>query len=94
MSAFLQALEPLVSWLAPMVGRLTPLLTPLFGPGDLELGVPQALLLLPLPVLVWGLLPPYREAVESVRGWARRSRASPAPPRTGSFRRRARWPRG
>ena len=67
MSALLQALEPLVSWLGPIVSRLTPLLTPLFGPGDLELGVPQALLLLPLPVFVWALLPPYREAVESVR---------------------------
>lgn len=67
MSALLDALAPIVAWTAPLVARLSPALAPLFGPGDLELALPQALLVVPLPLLVWALLPPYREPVASVR---------------------------
>jgi Ca-activated chloride channel family protein len=62
-----QALGPLGPWLAALPGHLTPLLVPFLGPGDLELGWGPALLALPLPLLVWWLLPAYRERVESVR---------------------------
>lgn len=37
------------------------------GPGDLELALPAALLVLPAPLLVYWLLPPYRERQASVR---------------------------
>ncbi len=67
MNGALQALEPPAAWLQSLLGRLTPLLAPLFGPGDLELGWPLALLALPLPILVWLLLPAHRERFESVR---------------------------
>jgi len=49
-------LAPLSSWLLPLMGE-----------GELELGVPWALLALPLPLLVWWLLPPHRERQLSVR---------------------------
>jgi Ca-activated chloride channel family protein len=67
MSELPQALEPLTAWLRWLAARLTPLLVPIFGPGDLELGLPQALFILPLPLLVWWLLPEYQRRVEAVR---------------------------
>lgn len=67
MSTLADALEPLMAWLQSLLALLTPHLVPFFGPGDLELGWPLALLFLPLPLLVWLLLPAYRESVESVR---------------------------
>jgi Ca-activated chloride channel family protein len=67
MNELLQALDTAHGWLPVLLARLTQVLVPFFGPGDLELAVPQALFLLPLPALVWALLPPYRERVESVR---------------------------
>jgi Ca-activated chloride channel homolog len=66
-SSWQEALAPLAAWLQSLAGRLTPLLAPVFGPGDLELSWPLALLAFPLPLLVWSLLPAYRERVESVR---------------------------
>jgi len=67
MNGALPALDPVAAWLQSLLGRLTPLLAPLYGPGDLELGWPLALLALPLPILVWLLLPAHRERFESVR---------------------------
>ena len=67
MNDLLQAFDTAHGWLPVLLARLTQVLVPFFGPGDLELAVPQALFLLPLPALVWALLPPYRERVESVR---------------------------
>lgn len=61
------ALERLASLVQALVGQLGTRLAPLLGPGDLELAWPAALFLLPLPILAWALLPPYRERVESVR---------------------------
>jgi Ca-activated chloride channel family protein len=67
MNGPLQVLEQLAAWLQALLARLTPLLAPLFGPGDLDLGWPAALLALPLPVLTWWLLPAHRERLELVR---------------------------
>ncbi len=60
-------LERLTSLVQALAGQLTARLAPFLGPGDLELAWPAALLLLPLPILAWVLLPPYRERLESVR---------------------------
>lgn len=80
------SLEPLAAWVQALVGRLTPRLAPLFGPGDLELGLPLALLALPLPFLVWWLLPAYRERTESVRVpfFEQLAAAAGQPPRRGA----------
>lgn len=86
MSAPAAVLDAAAAWVQSLLARLTPVLSPLFGPGDLELGFPLALLALPLPFVVWWLLPAYRESVESVRVpfFEQLAAATSQPPRRGA----------
>jgi Ca-activated chloride channel family protein len=85
-SAPAAVLDAAAAWVQSLLARLTPVLSPLFGPGDLGLGLPLALLALPLPFVVWRLLPAYRVSVESVRVpfFEQVAAATGQPPRRGA----------